>query len=102
VNHSRVLIGRTLARRRGPQHFLTGITAVDRLPEAKYGGPTLRAVDKQGAAVVEIDGQTFYIYPRHDWERTVQTDYDGCPATQTDTLTNFGLLRDDDMTSLNA
>jgi len=94
ANRSRVLIGQFSQRSSsgGLSMIAPAITAVDSLPEARYGGPVLRAVDKQGAVVVEIDGQTFYIYPGGHWARTMEYKGGDCPETHTVTLTNFGLL----------
>ena len=96
ANRSRVLIGQIDERTNGNLSTIFAyVTPVDTLPEATYGGPRLRAVDKQGAAIVDIDGQPFYIYPGSHWERTTATQDGSCPATRTDTLTNYGLLRNE-------
>ena len=82
-NRSRVLIGNIIFRSaNGRGGETTSITAVDLLPQAIGNGIVLRAVDKQGAIVAEINGQSFWIYPDSRWEMTVERQEGACRATE--------------------
>ena len=95
-NRSRVLIGKKDSRgsngRGGEDAF---IEAVDLLPQAIDDGIAVRAVDEQGAIVVEINGQPFWIYPGSHWSATIARQYGDCRVGESVTLTNFGLLRNE-------
>ena len=83
TGRSRILICTGTNRTRGGLSTIGAgtVQAVDWLPVRTYGFPTLRAVDKQGAVVVEIGGQAFYIYPGGKWDGTSETTDGNCDAT---------------------
>lgn len=76
--------------------------AIDTLPAAiGEVGIVLRAIDKEGTVVVEIEGQPYYICSGGHWQRMIETtdNYAGetCDHTQTTSLTNYGLIANDEI-----
>jgi len=93
---SRILICEESNRKRGGLSTVSsGARAIDGLPETLDGDLRLRAVDKHGTIVIEIDGVPYYIHPSDHWQRMIETQDNDCDAIRTDSLTNYGLLRDE-------
>lgn len=96
-NQSRVLVGHMEYRgSSGRGGWTSFVKAVDLLPGWIADGlTTLRAVNDQGAMVVEIDDQLFWIPSGSNWAWTLERQVGDCRMTERNTLTNLGLLRNE-------
>ena len=73
------------------------LAAIDSLPYPITGGLVLRAVTAEGALVLDVDGQPYWLNPGDSWQKTREDRTGDCRETQTSIVTNYGLLLHDNI-----